>query len=161
MFFWTLEAFLRELESAAPAHARAARAIAQALTDGDQTRADALFADLPDISIDYALLEKARDVLVARADFEWDDVGALDALARNLPADASGNVAVGDPILIDAEGCIVYNEPGASAMAVGVVGTRDLVVVVTRDAVLVLPRERAQDVKKVVAALNDRKAAQL
>jgi mannose-1-phosphate guanylyltransferase len=161
MFFWTLEGFMDELAEASPAHAEAVRAMADALAAGDEARADDLFRGLPDVSIDYALMEKARNVMVARADFQWDDVGALDALARNLPADAAGNVAVGDPVLIDAKDCIVYNEPGAEAMAVAAVGVEGLAIVVTRDGVLVIPRERAQDVKKVVAELNRRDAGQL
>jgi mannose-1-phosphate guanylyltransferase len=161
MFFWTLDAFLGELATAAPAHGQAAREMGEALAIGDAARAEAIFATLEDVSIDYALMEKAKNVLVVRADFPWDDVGALDALARNLPADAAGNVAVGDPVLVDARDCIVYNEPGAAAMAVGVAGVKGLAVVVTRDGVLVLPRDRAQDVKKVVAELKARGATQL
>jgi mannose-1-phosphate guanylyltransferase len=161
MFFWTVESFLDELETASPAHAGAARAMAASLAAGDTAAADARFGELENISIDFALMEKARNVLVVRADFDWDDVGALDALARNLPVDAAGNVAVGDPILIDAKDCIVYNDPGEGAMAVAVVGVEGLAVIVTRDGVLVLPRDRAQDAKAVVNELNARNAGQV
>lgn len=161
MFFWTMEAFLRELEQATPAHAEAVRTIAEALAAGDDDAADRLFAALNDISIDYALLERARRVLVVRARFPWDDVGALDALARCLPADEAGNVAVGDPLLIDTRNCMVYNEPGAEAIAVAAVGVEGLTIVVTRDGVLVMPRDRAQDVRSVVSELRRRGAPQL
>ena len=161
MFFWTLDAFMEELGTATPAHAEAVGGMRAALAAGDAARAEALFAGLSDISIDYALMEKARRVLVVRAEFPWDDVGSLDALARNLPADAGGNVALGDPILIDAKDNIVYNEPGAEEMAVAVVGVEGLAVVVTRDGVLVIPKERAQDVKQVVGELKRSGASQL
>jgi mannose-1-phosphate guanylyltransferase len=66
------------------------------------------------------------------------------------PADARGNVVVGDAALIDSDGSVVYAEPGATY--VGVVGVRDLVVVATKDAILVIPKDRAQDVRQIVEA---------
>ncbi|MEN6625707.1 MAG: sugar phosphate nucleotidyltransferase [Candidatus Sumerlaeia bacterium] len=161
MFFWRLDSFLDELTAASPAHGAAAAAMAEALRAGDAPRAAAIFNALNDISIDYALMEKARHVLMARADFPWDDVGAWDALARSFPADAAKNVTIGDPILIDTRNSIVYNEPGAEKMAVAAVGVDNLIVVVSADGVVVIPRDRAQDVKKIVAELKLRKAGQL
>ncbi|MEA3366413.1 MAG: hypothetical protein U9Q79_12300, partial [Candidatus Hydrogenedentes bacterium] len=84
------------------------------------------------------------------------DIGAWPALDRTMARDERGNVAVGDPVLIDCEDCIIYNEPGAENMAVGVVGCEDLIVVVTSDGVLVAPKDRAQDVRRVVAELKAR-----
>jgi mannose-1-phosphate guanylyltransferase len=106
-------------------------------------------------------MEKASRVLMARADFFWDDVGAWDALDRGWARDDAGNVSVGDAVLIDATNNIIYNEPGAAKMAVAAVGVRDLIIVVSEDGVLVAPKERAQDVKKAVAALKARGAKQL
>jgi mannose-1-phosphate guanylyltransferase len=88
-------------------------------------------------------------------------VGAWDALARTLPADGRGNVTLGEPVLVESEDCIVYNAPGAERMAVAVVGCKDLIVVTTEDGVLVVPKDRAQDVKKAVAALKERGSTQL
>lgn len=161
MFFWKVSVFLSELETARPPLARAVRELADALTRDDRPRARAVFEGLDDISIDYALMERARHVLMARADFPWDDIGAWTALERTLPADTAGNTVVGAPVIIESEGCIVYNEPGADRMAVGVVGCRDLVVVVTEDAVLVVPKDRAQDVREAVKELKRRNARQV
>jgi mannose-1-phosphate guanylyltransferase len=155
MFFWTVETFLRELEKSAPVHAIATRDMAGALRARDSWKVHEIFESLPDISIDYALMEKAGKVIMVRAVFTWDDIGTLDALARCRVADENGNISHGDPILIDTHGCIVYNEPGAAGMAVAAVGVRDLAIVTTRDGVLVLPRDQAQDVRKVVAALKE------
>ena len=160
MFFWRLDSFLEELGQAAPAHAEATRAIAEALTRGDEAAADQIFAGLSDISIDYALMEKARRVVMVRADFPWDDVGAWDALDRCFARDSGGNVTVGDPVLIDSRDCIVYNEPGSGRMAVAALGVKDLVIVVSEDAVLVVPKDRAQEVKKAVAKLKEKGAGQ-
>ena len=129
--------------------------MAAALRDGESAKVTAIFESLPDISIDYALMENAEKVIMTRAVFPWDDIGALDSLARCRVADENGNISHGDPILVDTQGCIVYNEPGAAGMSVATMGVRDLVIVSTRDGVLVLPKDLAQDVKKAVAALKE------
>lgn len=161
MFFWRLDAFVREFDHVNPAFARTCRQLTEALQAGEDDEASALFAALPDKSIDYALMEDARHVLVARGRFRWDDLGAWDSLERSLPADAWENVVVGDPVVVDSQNCIVYNAPGAERMAVGVVGLRDMVVVVSEDAVLVVPKDQAQRVKAVVEALRQRGASQI
>lgn len=161
MFFWRLDTFVREMQAAAPAHGAAIGAMAAALRSGDGAAVETAFAALDDISIDYALLERSGCVLTARADFPWDDVGALDAMARNLTPDAAGNITVGDPVLIDAKDCIVYNEPGAAKMAVAAVGVEGLAIITTADGVLVIPVDRAQDVKGIVVELKKRNAGQL
>ena len=161
MFFWRLKVFLDELAHASPPHARAYHGILAALRLGDQAGADAAFARLPDKSIDYALLEGARHVLVARGRFAWDDLGSWDALERSFPTDARGNVAVGDPILIDAQGSVVVKGPGAAEVAVAVLGVKNLVVVVSEDGVLVVPKDQAQRVKEVVEELRRRGAPQV
>lgn len=161
MFFWRVSTFLAETAAANPQTARTIEALVQALRAGDPAQLAAMFATLPDISIDYALLEKARRVLAVRADFPWDDIGAWDALARTFPADAAGNVTAGNPVLVDTRNCIVYNEPGTAAMAVGVIGMENVAVIVAGDAILVVPKDRAQDVRAIVAELKKRGAAQL
>ncbi len=154
MFFWKLSTFLDELRYARPQLAQAATEMVHALTTNDQVRLRAIFESLEDVSIDYALMEHARHVLMVRGDFGWDDVGSWPALDRTFDRDAQGNVAIGDPVLVDVEDCIVYNAGGAEKVAVGVIGCEDLVVVVTDDAVLVMPKDRAQDVRQVVAKLK-------
>lgn len=161
MFFWTVPALLRELDAASPAHSAAARAIAAALKQNDDLEVTSLFSQLPDISIDYALMEKAKGVMMAQASFPWDDVGSWDALDRGWPRDAQGNVSIGAPVLIDSSNNIVYNEPGLEHMAVAAVGVRDMIIVISRDAVLIAPKDRAQEVKKAVAELKSRDARQI
>ena len=156
MFFWRVSTFLEEFEHSRPEFAAAVRDLARGLTAGDARAVETRFAALPDISIDYALMEGARSVLVVPGQFAWDDIGSWDALDRGFSPDRHGNVCVGDPVLVDVEDCIVYNAVGREAVEVAVVGLRDVVVVVTRDAVLVMDKQRAQDVKKVVAELRRR-----
>lgn len=153
-FFWTLDTFLTELQSAAPELHDAVYAIRDALVAGDTPRAHDIFANLQSISIDYALMEKATNVYVAEAAFDWDDVGAWDALERTFPADSGGNVARGDAVLVDSRGSIVVNEN--QAITTCLLGVEDLVVVVTGDAILVCPKDRAQNVRSIVEHLKSK-----
>ncbi len=161
MFFWKVSTFMQQLEKARPDMADTVKRLTQAMNRQDQAQIEQVFGTLPDISIDYALMEHASGILVASGQFDWDDLGSWDALDRTLEHDQSENVAVGNPILIDTKNCIVYNEPGAEEFAVAVVGARDLVVVVARDGILVAPKQRAQDVKDAVRELKARHAKQL
>lgn len=116
---------------------------------------DEVFATMPDISIDYGVMERANNVAVVPAGFVWDDVGSWDALTRLGAPTEQGNVTVGDVVDVECANSIVVNN-GADGHVVGTIGVEDLVVVVTPDATLVCPRNKAQDVKKVVAALRNR-----
>lgn len=160
MFFWRLSTFESEFDAASPEHGEALRSIADALGRNKPRLAEKAFAALPDISIDFALMEHARQVLMVEGRFPWDDVGAWDALERTRPTGAEGNVAEGDPVLINTRDSIVLNDTGG-AMAVGVVGAEHLVVIVTKDAVLVAPKHAAQDVRLVARELKRRKARQV
>ncbi|HIJ73707.1 MAG TPA: hypothetical protein HPP83_06345 [Candidatus Hydrogenedentes bacterium] len=161
MFFWRISTFLEELEQARPALAAATRDMAGAMQNGDPQGVERIFEALEDISIDYALMEHASNVRVARADFPWDDIGAWPALDRTRARDENGNIEFGDPVVIDCEDTIVYNAVGAEDMAVSVIGMEDAVVVVTQDAVLVARKDRAQDVRHAVRALRERGANQI
>ena len=105
------------------------------------------YGRLPKISFDYAVMEKAENVLVTAGDFGWDDVGTWTSADRHLPMDADGNVMRGDVTLLDCGGSVAVAE-GASIAAIGV---KDLVIVTTKDAVLVAAKDRVQDLKKLLA----------
>ena len=156
MFFWRLSTFLDELRNVSSDIFTSVEIMAEALSSGNQKRLMTVFEGLEDISIDYALMEKANRVLVLKADFGWDDVGAWDAIDRTIPADINRNVTVGDPIVIDSENCIVYDDSSSNKTTVGVIGVDGLVVVVSDDGVLVMPKDRAQDVRKIVSELKKR-----
>ncbi|MBE7557450.1 NTP transferase domain-containing protein [bacterium] len=160
MFFWRLSRFISELAAAAPELAEIAAALAASLARGDESQAVELFRRLPDISIDHALMERAQCVRLVRGTFPWDDVGAWDALMRSFAHDPDGNVAVGDPVLVGARDCLVYNDAG-ERIAVCAVGVSELAIIVTDDAVLVTPKARAQEVREAVRRLRQRDAPQL
>lgn len=147
LFVWPAALLLDELRRHSPE-------IAEHLPLLDEGRVEAYFERVPAISIDEVLLERSPRVAVAPATFAWDDVGAWDAVARTRDPDAAGNVAVGDAHMIEAADCIGWAEQGA----VVIFGARDLVVVRTGDITFVAPRERAPDLKTLLAQLPDRLA---
>lgn len=161
MFFWRLSTFQKEFGQANPVLAETLEDLSDAIMAKDERRAKAIFDAMPNISIDCALMEKSGSITMVRGNFLWDDLGSWDALSRTFPPDGNGNVSYGEPILIDCDSSIVYNATGQEKIAVAAVGLKDMVVVVNDDAVLILPKDRAQDVRKVVITLRDRGAAQL
>ena len=104
------------------------------------------YEHLPKISFDYAVMEKAENVLVTAGDFGWDDVGTWTSADRHLPTDGEGNATRGRVALLDCGNSVAVAE-GASIAALGV---KDLVIVTTKDAVLVAAKDRVQDLKKLL-----------
>ncbi len=111
------------------------------------------FPQCPSISIDYAVMEKASNISVVPATFTWSDLGSFSSLPEVRDADAAGNIAGKNVVLLDALQNVVI---GPENKAIALVGVSDLVVVDAGDALLVCSRERAQDVRRVVDALKAR-----
>jgi mannose-1-phosphate guanylyltransferase len=112
------------------------------------------FRQMPSISIDYAVAEKAGNMAVVACDCGWSDVGSFPALAEVRDRDESGNVAVGKRVqLVNVKNSVVWSD----ARTVAVVGLEDIVVIDTPDAVLVMHKNASQDVRKVVEALKEKK----
>ena len=151
MFFWTLGAFAQELAAAQPEVNLCG--IANAIKSGDVEGATELFAQLPNLSIDFALLEKSDKVHVVPAEFPWDDIGSWDSIERSFDQNEHGNTVIGDAILHDVTDSIVYNH--APEVTVGVLGLTGIVVVVTDGAVLVTNKDSAQKVKEISVKANE------
>lgn len=109
-----------------------------------------VYPGLPAVSLDHGVMEKARPLIVLPARIGWSDVGSWSGLTEVLPADREGNVALGDALHVESSGCVTYSTGGLIAA----VGVKDLVIVKTGDAVLVCPRERSQDVRRIVEELR-------
>lgn len=112
-----------------------------------------IYAELPAVSIDYGVMERLETIATLPLDVGWSDLGSWEALTEVLPGDEDGNRRRGDVLAIDAEDNLLYAEHGTVA-ALGVSG---LVVVSTGDTVLVMPRERSQEVRRIVDALRQKK----
>ena len=152
IFVLNARTFLEELARLEPRILDAARsALAGAEIDGDFTRLNkAAFANAPNISVDYAVMEKTDAAAMLPIDVGWNDVGSWSSLWDIAPRDANNNYAHGDAILEDTTGCYVHTEKSL----VTTIGLKDLIIVDTPDALLVANKDRAQDVSKVVAKLK-------
>jgi mannose-1-phosphate guanylyltransferase/mannose-6-phosphate isomerase len=153
MFLFRARRYLQELERFAPEMARICEAaFRSAQADLDFTRIDAAaFEACPADSIDYAVMEKTAEAVVVPLDAGWSDVGSWASLHAASAADAHGNVVHGDVLCEDTHGSYLY----AESRLLAAVGLRDHVVVETKDAVLVAPKERVQDVKRLVQRLKE------
>jgi mannose-1-phosphate guanylyltransferase len=154
MFIWSFVTVKQGLEQHQPEMAEACRRWFKAA--GTPKLAKVLAREYPkikQISIDFALMEQARNVVVADATFAWDDLGSWTALARHLKPDAEGNCAVGEFIHVDASGNIVFDARTKHRTLVAVVGQRDTILVLADDATLLVHKSQAQKVKELVARL--------
>lgn len=110
-----------------------------------------LFAQVPSISVDYAVMEKADNCAVVGADFGWSDIGSWKAISQLYESDDAGNRIQGKAVLVGSRNCFVKGDK----RLVAAVGVENLVIVDTGDAVLVAQQEHAQDVKHVVSQLTE------
>ncbi len=152
IFVFRASRYLEELERHAPAIAEACRrAVDAAERERDFVRLHPEhFASSPSDSIDYAVMERTDAAVVVPIDVGWSDVGTWDALHTASPGDADGNVQTGDVLAIECRDSLLHS----NGRLVAALGLRDHVVVETADAVLVAPRDRAQDVKRLVEVLR-------
>jgi mannose-1-phosphate guanylyltransferase / mannose-6-phosphate isomerase len=152
MFVFRADVLIEELEKQAPGILPPVReAVAKAARDLDFIRLDALsFAQAPNISIDYAVMEKTARAAVVPCNIGWNDVGSWSSLWEIREQDESGNVLQGDVVLHDTKTSFVHSEHMLTAL----VGVENLVVIATKDAVLVADKGHAQDVKAIVDKLK-------
>jgi mannose-1-phosphate guanylyltransferase/mannose-1-phosphate guanylyltransferase/mannose-6-phosphate isomerase len=151
IFLFSPRVMLDELAVHAPEVLVATRrAFEKGSRDGVNLQLDeTAFADVPSISVDYAVMEKTKRSAVVPCDIGWADVGGFAELWRLGEKDPAGNHAKGTSILIDAENNLIHNHDGP---AVAIIGLSNIMVISTPSGVLVCPLDRAQDVKKAAEA---------
>ena len=158
MFIWSFVTVTQGLEKHQPEMAAACQRWFKAAGTPRLNKVLAReYPEIKKISIDYALMEHAQNVVVADGAFEWDDLGSWTALARHLKADAEGNCAVGDFIHVDAARNIIFDARTKNRTPIAVVGQRDTILVQTDDAVLLAHKSQAQKVKELVKRLAESK----
>ena len=151
MFIWKASSILREMEEHLPENYALLTAIEQAMEKPDeQETLRTKFCQMRSISIDYGIMERAKNVYVLPASFGWDDVGSWLALDRMNPADDQGNVIKGDVVKVNSSRCIVQGGKRTIAM----VGLEDIIIVDTEDALLVCAKDSTGEIKKVVEVLR-------
>ena len=114
---------------------------------------NSVYPNLEEISIDYGVLEKEKRIFAVEGKFYWDDLGSWDSLARHLETDTDGNFAIGSHREIDTKDSVIVSEQGIIAT----IGVSNIIVVREGDCVLVCDRERAQDVKRLVGLMKQKK----
>lgn len=142
LFAWTAPRFLAEVG----AHTPEIAPYLIRLTEGNVA---AFFEGVTPVSVDVGVLERSTAVAVVAGDFDWDDIGTWEALARVRPLDHNGNVAVGPVTLFESTGCIAWSD----GTPVVVSGMREAVVVAANGRVLVLSRPDAAELKRTLNAL--------
>jgi mannose-1-phosphate guanylyltransferase/mannose-6-phosphate isomerase len=152
MFCFRAAAFLEALKTCNPPLHKAAGACwaASKKEEGKVELDEPSFSRLPDISVDYAVMEKARNAAVVKAGLAWSDMGSWKALSELIPADKDGNRTQGDVVLTDTRDSYIQSD----ARVVAAIGVDKLIIVDTPDALLVAARDKAQDVKQVVQKLK-------
>jgi mannose-1-phosphate guanylyltransferase len=152
MFLWRADTFVQKLEKYSPSMFIYWQKIIRALENKEKDRLASIFDEIPSISIDYALLEKAAGVLMGRGNFGWSDVGSWSSLADLWPKDEDGNALKGESIILDSKNCLLYNPHKLTAL----IGVKDIIVVDTENALLITQKNMDQKVKEVVNKIKQK-----
>ena len=153
MFFWRADVLLEELRRHLPKTASLLAALPGFGQPGFAAKLKQAFPLCENISIDYAVLEKAANVRgIPAGDFGWNDVGSWNAVYELLPRDGSGNVTGPDAVCLESHNNFV----DARGKVVALLGVNDLIVVDTPDALLVASRDKAQQVGEILKTLEKR-----
>ncbi len=154
MFFFKASVILEAIDRHLPGLGEQLRAY-QAHTNlqDEQAAVQATYADLPSVSIDHGVMEKAERVSVVLSDFDWSDLGSWSSAWELAQHDDNGNAFPGETVAIDTIRTYVRAPEGK---LVALIGVHDLIVVDTEDALLIVPRERAQEVREIVRELKER-----
>ncbi len=152
MFVWSVSVLHRAFDDHAPELGAMIDALVPVVdTERFDAALAAQFEPLRRISIDYALMERASNIVMAKGGFAWDDVGSWPEVAEYLPRDDHGNACRGSVEVIDASDNVVISEGHLTAL----IGVEGLVVVQAAGVTLVCPKDRAQDVKEMVMKLRE------
>jgi mannose-1-phosphate guanylyltransferase len=150
LFSWPVGVLFSEMAEHAPGLFEGLEQVRRARREGQFDQADAAYKTLPIEAIDYAVMERTKNLLVVGAAFEWHDIGSWADLHDILQQDEAGNFVEGDSVLIDSKNCMIHS-PNKLVAAVGL---EDMVVIETDDAILICPKARSQDVKLIVERLK-------
>jgi len=160
IFVWQAGVFLEAVKKFLPRLYKEMMPLKKSLGTPQERRAlEKIYARAQSVSVDYGIMEKADNVALLEAQFSWNDVGSWAALGKIWPKDGKGNVISRDPIparrkilAIDSAGCLIRGEE----KLIAVIGLKDTIVVESGNAFLVCPRERAQEVRRVLQELKQR-----
>lgn len=151
IFLWKVSKIMGEIERYMPEMYWGLERIEESLgTENEKETIETVYLEMDSQSIDYGVLEKSNDVLTLPASFDWSDVGSWPALDDVLEHDSHGNIIRGNAIGLDNHHSIIFG--GDRLLAA--IGLQDMVVVDTPDATFIAPKERTQEVRKIVEELK-------
>jgi mannose-1-phosphate guanylyltransferase len=151
MFIFRADTILGQMEKHLPDLYHAMQKIEKAIhTAKYQKTLDQVFAEIKGISIDYGIMEKAKNVYVIKADLKWSDLGSWDEVYRLRAKDKNRNAVIGDTLIKDSNNNLIMSSKGF----VGVIGVDDLIIINTKDGLLVCKKDRTQEVKEIVDYLK-------
>lgn len=159
MFVWRTGTILTAIKNYLPDLHKALEEIRAAIgSPEEETVLERVFPTLESISIDFGVLEHARNCAVIEAEpFGWNDVGSWDAWAEHFERDSDGNLLRGDVLAIESKNCVVHSDHKMTA----ILGVENLVVIDSGDALLICPSSEVQEVRKIVEALKQRRRTEL
>lgn len=155
MFIWRRDVIWDALSTFLPHLAQKMKEIVSFLdTDEAEEKIAAAYEAIEPISIDYGVMERAKNILIVPGNFGWSDVGSWDALWDVMPKDEAGNAIVGfkEAVSLEAKNCLVH----APGKIVSLIEVEDLIVVETPDALLICKRGSSQQVKRAVEIIEER-----
>ncbi len=156
MFVWKVDTILEELSQHLPVNAEKLIELGKAYSQADwQTKAAKVYPTLEKISIDFAVMEKAENVIVVELDANWADVGNWTELKNITGLDETNSAVLADTLCrIDSHDNVIVSSD--SAHLIGLIGVRDMIVIHTPDATLVCPKSESQKIKQLVAEIKDK-----
>jgi mannose-1-phosphate guanylyltransferase len=153
MFIWSAQSILKAIDSCHPDLGKQLGDYSHCIgTNKEMDARTKMYQETQSISIDFAVLERAENVLTIRGDFVWDDVGDWNALSRYREKDGENNVVVGEAVLHESFETTVYNEGDGIIACIGV---SDLVVVRSGDITMVAHKTKAPEIKELLAKLGE------
>ncbi len=150
IFVWQVKTFLQGVNLFYPNFFSALLKYQKSIGTKEEKEArKELYQKAPNISVDYAIMEKAKKVVVVKSNFQWDDVGGWLALERHFGKDHSGNVRIGSSFIMETEDSILYTEDSP----IFAFGLNNLLVVKTKDLIFLCPKEKANEIKRFLSYL--------
>lgn len=153
MFIWSAGSILKAIEENQPDLGELLNEYARHIgTDTEDKARESLYEQATAISIDFAVLERASNVMTVKADIIWDDIGGWNSLSRYRERDKDNNVLIGNTMALDSFETVVYNDGEGIITCLGV---SDLVVVQSADITLVVHKTKADQIKEILAKLDE------
>lgn len=151
MFIWKVSTILKNLETYLPETYQGLNRIAAAIgTEEEELVLEKEFSAFQSESIDYGIMEKAKNIYILSGSFGWDDVGSWLAVGRIKKTNEFGNVIDGNAVTVDTKNCIIQG----GKKLIATVGIEDIIVVDTEDALLICEKDSAGNIKKVLENLK-------